>query len=159
MPNGKKKVTQTTSKKIFKFTKKLVYINKSRENRHTHNIDKKTYLNLFKKQFLDFLSNITLKNKEIRDININLPKKDKKQPVKNYYDEICSFGFTIVINVLTLVNNLGETLVDQFYYSNLQEILNSIVILTNITAHFPLYVKLKFCNHSKISISCNVQFY
>ena len=41
----------------------------------------------FTKQFSDFLSNITLQNKDIcifGDININLLKNDKEQSIKNY---------------------------------------------------------------------------
>ena len=66
------------------------------------------------------------------NININLFKKDKEQSIKNYYDEICSINLTNVINVPTRVNDLGWTLIDNFYYSNQQKILNS---MTTKVAH------------------------
>ena len=113
----------------------------------------------FTKQFSDFLSNITLRNKDICifwDANINLLKKDKVQSIKNYNDEICSFGLTNVINVPTRVSKLGGTLIDHFYYSNPQKILDSNVLLSDISDHNLLYAKLKYCNLSKTNINSKV---
>ena len=61
-------------------------------------------------------------------------------------------------NVPTRVNNLGGTLIDHFYYSYPQIIFNSNVLLSDISDHFPLYVKLKYCNQSKTNINSKIQF-
>ena len=80
----------------------------------------------FTKQFSEFLfTNNILQDKCIcifGDININLVKKDKAISIKNYLNEIHSFGTINLIDVPTRVTNQGETLIDHFYFSNPQKV-------------------------------------
>ena len=64
-----------------------------------------------------------------------------------------------MINVPTRVSKLGGTLIDHFYYSNPQKILDSKVLLSDISDHFPLYVKLKYYNLSKTNINSKIKFF
>lgn len=120
-------------------------------------------INDFTKQFSDFLltKNI-IQNKEIcifGDININLLHKDKDKSINNYLNEIQSFGITNLIDVPTRVTNQGGTLIDHFYFSNPQRVQNAQVLLSDISDHFPLYVKLKNCNLTKTHINTKTQFH
>ena len=120
-------------------------------------------INDFTKQFSDFLltKNI-IQNKEIcifGDININLLHKDKDKSINNYLNEIQSFGIANLIDVPTRVTNQGGTLIDHFYFSNPQRVQNAQVLLSDISDHFPLYVKLKNCNLTKTHINTKTQFH
>ena len=48
-----------------------------------------------------------------RNININALKIDEQKSVKNYFNEINTFGLKNLINVPTRVNNLGGSLIDR----------------------------------------------
>jgi len=117
----------------------------------------------FTKQFSEFLlkSNI-IGNKDIcifGDININSLKIDEEKSVKNYFNEINSFGLKNLIDIPTRVTNLGGSLIDHFYCSNPQKVLNSCVLLSDISDHFPLYIKLKQCCSDKTNINNKSQYY
>ena len=120
-------------------------------------------INDFTKQFSDFLlANNINQNKEIcifGDININLLHKDKDKSINNYLNEIHSFGITNLIDVPTRVTNQGGTLIDHFYFSNPQRVQNAQVLLSDISDHFPLYVKLKNCNLTKTHVNTKTQFH
>ena len=117
----------------------------------------------FTKEFSDFLlMNNILQNKEIcifGDININSLKKDKETSIRNYFNEIVSFGLTNLINVPTRVTHQGGTLINHFYYTNPQRVLDTQVFLSDISDHFPLYVRLKNCNFSKSQKNVKTQLY
>ena len=120
-------------------------------------------INDFTKLFSDFLlTNNIIQNKEIcifGYININLLHKDKDKSINNYLNEIHSFGITNLIDVPTRVTNQGGTLIDHFYFSNPQRVQNAQVLLSDISDHFPLYVKLKNCNLTKTHINTKTQFH
>ena len=104
----------------------------------------------FTKQLSEFLLvNNILQNKEIcifGDININSLKKDRETSIKNYFNEIHSF---CLINVPTGVTQQEGTLIDHSYFTNPQRVQNTKVFLSDISDHFPLYVRLKNCNFFK----------
>ena len=93
------------------------------------------------------------------DININSLKRYQDSSVTNYFHEICGFGFTNLIDVPTRVTNKGGTLIDHFYCSNLQRVHKANVLLSDISDHFPLYVRLKNCNLTKTHVHTKNQFY
>ena len=86
-------------------------------------------------------------------------KIDEEKSVKNYFNEISSFGLKNVIDVPTRVTNLGGSLIDHFYCSNPQKVLNSCVLLSDISDHFPLYIKLKQYCSNKANINNKNQYY
>ena len=53
------------------------------------------------------------------------------------------------VTVPTRLNKTGSTLIDHFYCSSPEKVANSYVLLSDISDHFPLYVKLKNCNLTK----------
>ena len=102
----------------------------------------------FSKKFSDFLLENVNNYKDIcifGDININY-LNDKVASVKNYLNQINSFGLTNLIKVPTRINNSGGTLIDHFYCSTPEKVIHSHVLLSDISDHFPLYIKLKNCN-------------
>ena len=68
-------------------------------------------------------------------------------------DQINGFGLKNIIKVPTRLNKNGGSLIDHFYCSCPEKITNSYVLISDISDHFPLYVKLKNCklikNNSK----------
>ena len=120
-------------------------------------------INDFTKQLSEFLLvNNILQNKEVcifGDVNINLLKKDKELSIKNYFNEIHNFSLTNLINVPTRVTHQGGTLIDHFYYTNPQRVQNTQVFLSDISDHFPLYVRLKNSNFSKTQINAKNKLY
>ena len=60
----------------------------------------------------------------------------KVTSVKNYLNQINGFGLTNLISLPTGVNNLGGTLVDHFYCSSSEKVINSYVLLSDISDHF-----------------------
>ena len=86
-------------------------------------------------------------------------KIDEEKSVKNYFNEINSFCLKNVIDVPTRVTNLGGSLIDHFYCFNPQKILNSCVLLSDISDHFPLYIKLKQYCSNKANINNKNQYY
>ena len=102
----------------------------------------------FSKKFSDFLLENVNNYKDIcifGDFNINY-LNDKVASVKNYLNQINSFGLTNLIKVQTRINNSGGTLIDHFYCSTPEKVILSQVLLSDISDHFPLYIKLKNCN-------------
>ena len=76
------------------------------------------------------------------DINID-SLNNKINSVKNYLDQINGFSLKNLIKVPTRLNKTDGTLIDHFYCSSLEKVTNSYVLLSDISDHFPLYVKLK----------------
>ena len=92
------------------------------------------------------------------DININW-LNDKVASVKNYLNQIDGFGLTNIIRVPTRVNSSGCTLIDHFYCSTPEKVIYSKVLLSDITDHFPLYIKLKNCNLIKNNLKNKSQYF
>ena len=65
---------------------------------------------------------------------------------------VLCFGLINLIYVSTRVTHQGGTLIDHFYYTNPQRVQNTQVFLSDISDHFPLYVRLKNSNFSKTQI-------
>ena len=72
-----------------------------------------------------------------RDININ-SLNHKVTSIECYLNQI--HGLTNLIRVLTRVNNLGETLIDQFYCSSTEKVTSSYVFLSYISDYKYLFI-------------------
>ena len=66
--------------------------------------------------------------------------------MKNYLNQVQGFGLTKNITAHTRINSMGSTLIDHFYCSCLKKVTSSYIFLSDISDHFPLYTKLKYCN-------------
>ena len=105
----------------------------------------------FSKQFSNFFIENINSYKDIcifGDININ-PLNDKVNSVKNYINQIQGFVLTNLVTAPTRINSMGGTLIDHFYCSCPEKITSSYISLSDISDHFPLYIKLKNCNFIK----------
>ena len=84
---------------------------------------------------------------------------DKANSVKQYLNQINDLGLTNVISVVTRVNNLDRTLIDYFHCSSQEKVINSYVLLSDISDHFPLYIKLKHSKVKKNSLKNENQYF
>ena len=115
----------------------------------------------FSKKFSDFLLENVNNYKDIcifGDINVNC-LNDKVASVKNYLNQINGFGLTNLIKVPTRINKSGGTLIDHFYCSTPEKVIHSQVLLSDISDHFPLYIKLKNCNLMKNNFKNKNQYF
>ena len=114
-----------------------------------------TSISEFNKEFSHFFMENINNYKDIcifGDININ-SLNNKTKSVKNYLDQINGFGLKNLIKVPIRLNKTGGTLIDHFYCSSPEKVANSYVLLSDISDHFPLYVKLKNCNLTKNNLN------
>ena len=112
----------------------------------------------FSKNFSDFFLENINNYKDIcifGDININY-LNDKATSVKNH---INGFGLTNIIKVPTRINNSGGTLIDHFYCSTPQKVIQCQVLMSDISDHFPLFIKLKNCNLMKNDFKNKNQYF
>ena len=70
--------------------------------------------------------------------------------MKHYLNQIHDFGLTNSIIVPTRANSLSGTLIDHFYCSSSEK--NAYDFLSDISDHFPIYIKLKHCYVKKNSL-------
>ena len=75
----------------------------------------------------------------------------KVNPVKIYLNQINGLGLTNLISVPTIINKFRGTLIDHFYFSSPEKVINSYVLLLNISDHFSLYIKRKHYKVKKIA--------
>ena len=115
----------------------------------------------FSKNFSDFFLENINNYKDIcifGDININY-LNDKATSVKNYLNHINGFGLTNIIKVPTRINNSGGTLIDHFYCSTPQKVIQCQVLMSDISDNFPLFIKLKNCKLVKNNLKNKNQYF
>ena len=64
-----------------------------------------------------------------------------------------------MINAPVRVTHKGGTLTNHFYYINPQSVQNTQVFLSDISDHFPLFVRLKNSSFSKTQTNAKTKFY
>ncbi len=96
--------------------------------------------------FFDLLSNqlqdLTNKNKSIYlvgDLNLDLLKYNTVNQVREYVDLLFSFGFIHTISKPTRISEHSATLIDHICTNRLCSDIESTILVTDISDHFPVF--------------------
>ena len=81
------------------------------------------------------------------DININSLKCNSNFNVKSYFDMLTSFNLFNIIKNPTRITENSSTLIDHFYVNNPEKIINNLLLLSDISDHFPLLVTIQNCTN------------
>ena len=78
------------------------------------------------------------------DINIDLLRYGKDLRVNRYVNEITSLGCIIPIDKPTRLTETSSTIIDHFYTNELLTSIDSKIILSDITDHFPILLNINY---------------
>ena len=89
------------------------------------------------------------------DINIDLLRYGKDLKVNRYVNEITSLGCIIPIDKPTRLTETSSTIIDHFYTNELLTSIDSKIILSDITDHFPILLNINYSTLKTETIRCN----
>ena len=72
------------------------------------------------------------------DFNLDLFRVDESNPILNYFTCFMSMGYIPLIVRPTRVSNTSQTLIDQIWTNDVSMMVNSALLLTDTTDHFPI---------------------
>lgn len=106
---------------------------------------------IFRQKLEETLHNICEKKQNcviLGDYNIDIAKNDKTK--KDFMNTLHSFNFFTTINTFTRVTQRSKTIIDNFITNIAQENIDSGVILSGISDHFPIVLFMKLPKKLKI---------
>ena len=89
------------------------------------------------------------------DINIDLLRYGKDLKVNRYVNEITSLGCIIPIDKPTRLTETSSTIIDHFYTNELLTSIDSKIILSDVTDHFPILLNINYSTLKTKTIRCN----
>ena len=89
------------------------------------------------------------------DINIDLLKYGKDLRVNRYVNEITSLGCIISIDKPTRLTKTISIIIDHFYINELLTGIDSKIILSDITDHFPILININYSTLKAKTFRCN----
>ena len=110
-------------------------------------------------KFSEHLLKIISENKNIYitgDFNIDFNKVDSNVHINNYANMLSSFNLHNTFNLSTRISNTTQTLLDHFYSNNSSGEINTSVLLSDLSDHFPLLTTIK---HVKPKLVNKIEYY
>ena len=107
---------------------------------------------LFQTQLVDklkFLDNQNLTYYICGDTNINLIKASTNSGIKYFFDDLTSAGTQVLVNKPTRIVSNSASLVDHLYTNDPVNKLTPGIIVTDMSDHLPLFLKVSTLNPSQ----------
>ena len=82
------------------------------------------------------------------DYNLNLLNGSLHEPTDNFPNQMCSFSLIPVITNPTRITETSATLIDNIFTNDLKSELNSGILYSDISDHFPVFT---ITNHSTVT--------